>query len=117
MLFVMGTIPNVGMTSVNSFGLSVYDMLAKAFPNLEIVTAVQYNAMSATNPYGSAAGNIGQLIALEFDGQRTGMAVYSERMRDHAMIRDLSSFRQKSSGGSWGAVWRFPAAVASILGI
>lgn len=107
----------VALTATNSFNVNVSDLLKKNFPNLTVVTAVQYGALSASNPQGVAAGNFAQLIAEEVEGQKTGFPAYSERMRNHPVIRHMSSFRQKASAGTWGNVLRMPAAVASMIGI
>jgi hypothetical protein len=38
-------------------------------------------------------------------------------MHAHRLIADTSSWKQKLSGGSMGAVYRMPFAVASMIGI
>jgi hypothetical protein len=117
MLLTLGTKAGVGLTNANSFAVNVNKLLEDNFPNLKVETAVQYNALGAGDTQGFAGGNFAQLWALEIDGQRTGFAAYSEMMREHPIIRHMSSFRQKASGGVWGAVIRVPMAVASIVGI
>jgi hypothetical protein len=117
MLLVLGTTASVGLTITNSFNVNVTDLLKKNFPNITIVTMPQYNALSSTNYQGVAAGNFIQLMALEIGGQKTGFAAYSEKYREHPLIRHMSSFRQKVSGGTWGSIIRMPVAVASMVGI
>lgn len=117
MVLALGTNAAVAMTATNSFNVNVSDLLKKNFPNLTIVQAVQYNARTAANPQGVAAGNFVQLAATELEGQKTGFAAYSEKMRAHPIIRHMSSFRQKVSAGTWGAVIRMPAAVAAMVGV
>lgn len=117
MILAVGTNAAVGLTATNSFNVNVSDLLKKNFPNLTIVQAVQYNARTVANPQGVAAGNFVQLAATELEGQKTGFAAYSEKMRAHPIIRHMSSFRQKVSAGTWGAVLRMPAAVASMVGV
>lgn len=107
----------VALTATNSFGVSVYDLLKKNFPNLKIIVAVQYGALTAGNPQGVAAGNFMQLIATTVNGQQTGWAAYSEKMRTHPIIRDVSSYKQKVTGGTWGSVIRAPFAVGSMVGL
>lgn len=107
----------VALTATNSFNVNVSDLLKKNFPNIRIETAVQYGVRSATNGQGVAAGNFVQLIATEIEGQRTGFAAFNEKMRSHPIIRAMSSFRQKATAGTWGTVLRFPAAVASMVGV
>lgn len=117
MLLALGTTSGTGLTATNSFNVNVNDLIQKNFPNVKIVTAVQYNALSATNSQGVAAGNFAQLWAMELEGQRTGFAAYSEKFRQHPIIRHMSSFRRKVSAGTWGAIIRAPFAVASMVGI
>jgi hypothetical protein len=87
---------------------SVIDLLKKTFPKLRVETAVEYS---------TAAGYEVQLIAPSVEGQQTGYAAFSEKMRSHRIIPDMSSFKQKVSGGVWGAVLRQPWAIASMLGV
>ena len=116
---VLALAPNVevALHTTNSFGLNVYDMLKKNFPNIKVVTAPQYGVITTGNPQGVAAGNLVQMIATEVEGQQTGFMAYSEKMRAHPVIRHMSSFRQKVSGGLWGAVLRFPIGIASMVGV
>lgn len=107
----------VALTATNSFNVNVTDILKKNFPNLRVETAVQYGALSASNPQGVAAGNLVQLIAEEVDGQDTGFCAFNEKMRAHPVIRGASSYKKKVTGGSWGAIIRMPAAIASMVGV
>jgi hypothetical protein len=38
-------------------------------------------------------------------------------MRAHAIVKDLSAFKQKMTGGTWGAIIRMPAGISSMLGV
>ncbi|WP_035981913.1 hypothetical protein, partial [Bradyrhizobium sp. STM 3843] len=107
----------VALTATNTFNVNVTDMLKKNFPNIRIETAVQYGAKSPANPQGIVGGNLVQLIAEEVEGQETGTCSFSEKMRSHPIIKGLSSFRQKITGGTWGAVIRMPVAFTSMLGV
>jgi hypothetical protein len=107
----------IGLTATNTFNINVTDMLKKNFPNIRIETAVQYGQKSPANPQGIVAGNLVQLIAEEIEGQQTGYCAYNEKMRSHPIIKALSSFRQKLTGGSWGAIIRMPVAFTSMLGV
>lgn len=108
---------DVALTFTNSFAVNVADLLKKNFPNMKIETAVQYGVRSATNTQGVAAGNLVQLIADDVEGQQTGFCAFNEKMRAHPIIRRTSSFVQKVTAGSWGAVIRFPAGIASMVGV
>ncbi len=116
---VLVVAPNVevALHTTNSFGLNVWDMLKKNFPNIKVVTAPQYGVLGTGNPQGVAAGNLVQMIATDVEGQQTGFMAYSEKMRAHPVIRHMSSFRQKVSGGLWGAILRFPVGVSSMVGV
>lgn len=107
----------VALTATNSFGVSVPDLLKKSFPNLRIETIIQYGALSTTNPQGIAGGNFCQLIAENLEGQESGYTAFSEKMRQHKVIPYASSYRQKVTAGTWGAVIRQPYAVAGMLGL
>jgi hypothetical protein len=105
------------LTFTNSFNVNVNDLLKKNFPNLKVETAVQYGAVSASNPQGNAGGEFVQLIAANVEGQETGYAAFSEKLRAGPVIREMSAFKQKLSQGTWGAVIRQPFAISSMLGV
>lgn len=117
MKLVYGTAVASALTAANSFNVNVSDLIKKNFPNLELMSAVQYNRLSALNPQGVAAGNLVQLIASSLEGQETGYSAYNEKMRQHPVIRRESSFRQKLSAGTWGTILRMPAAISSMIGV
>jgi len=105
------------LTTTNSFNVNVQDLIKKNFPNLRVETAIQYGALTAQNPQGSAAGEIIQLICEEVEGQKTGYCAFNEKLRGGPVIRDLSSFKQKMAQGTWGAVIRQPFAIAQMIGV
>jgi hypothetical protein len=117
MVLAMSPGSQVALTATNTYNVNVEDLLKKNFPNLRIETAVQYGVLSAQNPQGVAGGNLIQLIAEELEGQNTGYCSFNEKMRAHPIIRGMSSFKQKVTGGSWGAIIRMPVAFASMLGV
>jgi hypothetical protein len=107
----------VALTFTNTFNVNVEDLLKKNFKNLKVKTAVQYGVQSAQNPQGQAAGNLVQLIADSVEGQKTGFCAFGDKLRSHPIIRATSSFRQKVSGGSWGAIIRMPVAFQQMVGV
>lgn len=117
MVLAMSPASEAALTTTNSFNVNVSDLLKKNFPNLRVVSAVQYGALSATNPQGVAGGNFMQLIAEEVEGQETGFMAFNEKMRAHKLIPGLSNYMQKLSAGSYGAVLRMTATVSGMLGI
>jgi hypothetical protein len=108
---------HVALGFVNVYGLIARKMLEDEFANLRIETAVQYGARTASNPQGNAAGNLVQLIAEDLEGQDTGYCAFNEKMRSGTIVRAVSSYKQKLTGGTWGAIIRMPAAIASMVGI
>lgn len=117
MTLAMSPISGMALTTTNAFNVSVEDLLKKNFPNLKVVRAVQYQAVSAQNPQGSAAGNFMQCIVHEVEGQRVGFCAFGEKLRAFPIIRRESSYRQKAASGTYGTVYRFPAGVSSMVGI
>lgn len=87
---------------------TVEDYIKKAFPNLRVMTAVEYS---------TTGGELAQLIVDQVQGQKTGYCAFTERMRAHGVVRGTSDTMQKKSAGTWGAVIKLPAAIAQMLGI
>lgn len=111
LILAMSPASSVALTATNAtFATNVFDMLKKNFPKIRFETAMQY-----ANPFG--AGNLVQMIAPTVDGQETGFAAFTEKMRAHAIVRKTSSFLQKKSQGTWGTVIRQPFAIAQLLGV
>ncbi len=95
------------LTAVNSFGITIRDFIKESFPNVEFISDPRY---------ATTAGNVVQMIALEFGGRPTGYCAFNEKMRDHRIIAAKSAFSQKKTGGTWGAIYKYPLAVAQLLG-
>lgn len=108
---------SLAMTATNSFNVNVAALLKSNFPAMRIETAVQYQQLSALNPQGIAGGNFVQMIVEQIEGQDTGYCAFNEKMRSHAIIKDLSAFRQKVTAGTWGAILRQTFGISSMLGI
>jgi len=90
------------------FGNTVEKMVRDTFPNMKFVVAPQYS---------TAAGELVQMIATDIQGQRTGYLAYSDKLRAHPLIPQVSSYKQKYSGATYGAVITQPMAVSSMLGV
>lgn len=95
-------------TSTNMYNVNVSDLLKKNFPNLTIETAVEYS---------TDAGEVVQLIAEKLGETDTGYCAFTEKMRAHAVVTESSAWKQKKSGGTWGAIIRQPLAIAQMLGV
>lgn len=107
----------VALTATNTFNVNVSDLLKKNFPNIRIVTAVQYGVLTASNPQGIAAGNLVQLIVGDIEGQQTAFCAFNEKARAHKIIQAASSYKQKITAGTWGTVLRMPMGISSMLGV
>jgi hypothetical protein len=105
------------MTAVNTFNVAVADLLVKAFPKLTVKTAIQYGALTASNPQGNAIGEVVQLYAPKAEGQQTGFCAFNTKLRAGTIVREMSAFKQKFSQGSAGFVLRQPYAVSTMVGI
>lgn len=108
---------SIAMTATNSFNVNVRALLKENFPNIVEEVAVQYGVLSASNPQGVAGGNVVQLIVESVEGQRTGYCAFNEKMRMHKIIPGASSWRQKQTGGIWGAIIRQPFGIAQMIGV
>ena len=104
----MSPASEVYLTLTNTYNVNVQDMLKKNFPKMKIMTAPEY-ALST--------GNFVQLIADEMQGQRTATTAFTEKLRAHPIKIELSSFKQKTSQGSWGTIIFRPFLVAGLLGV
>jgi len=99
------------LTKTNTYNVNVYDQLKKNFPNMRIISAVEYSGA------GTGSTELLQLIVDEIDGQKTAQVAFTEKLRAHPVFVDLSSFKQKKSAGSWGTVVFRPIAIANMYGI
>lgn len=108
MKLAMSPTAEVNLTKTNMYGINVMDLIKKNFPNLTIETAVEYS---------TPAGEMVQLIADRLGEQDTAYAAFTEKMRAHAVVTEESSWKQKKSGGTWGAIIRQPLAIATMLGV
>lgn len=97
------------MVNTNLYNVSVFDLLKKAFPNIRFETAVQYAPVGGTT--------LVQMIVEEVDGQETAYCAFTEKMRAHPVIQELSAFKQKKSQGTWGTIIFRPFLIASMVGV
>lgn len=96
------------LAKTNQYNVNVIDQIKKNYPNLRIVTAVEY---------ATTAGQLMQLIAEEIDGVKTVECGFNEKMRAHPVVVDLSSWKQKKTSGTWGAIIYRTFLIAQMLGI
>lgn len=93
--------------------VSLYNVTAEAtikenFPNLTIKTAPEFAL---------PAGQLMQLILENVDGIKTTYCAFTEKLRAHPVIPDLSAWKQKKSGGTWGGIIRRPICIAQMQGM
>lgn len=108
MTLAMSPVSQVNLAKVTQYNVNVEDMIKKNFPNMTVKTAPEY---------ATASGNLVQLIADEIEGQRTLSVAFTEKLRAHPIIVASSSFKQKKSQGTWGAIIFRPILVAQMLGV
>ncbi len=106
MTLAMSPTSEVALTKTTEFNVNVMDLIKKNYPNLKVKTAPEY----ATN-----AGQLVQLIADELEGQRTVSVAFTEKLRAHPIIIAASSFKQKKSQGTWGAIIFRPFLIAQMI--
>lgn len=108
MTLVMSPTASVNLTKTNQYNVNVMDQLAKNFPNLKVEVIPEYK---------TDAGEVLQLIVDNLDGQDTVSCAFTEKLRQHAVIREMSAFKQKKSQGTWGAIVYRPFLIAQMLGV
>lgn len=108
MTLAMSPISEVALTKTTQFNVNVSDMLKKNFPKMKVITAPEY---------GTNSGQLVQLIADEIEGQRTVDVAFTEKLRAHPIVIATSSFKQKKSQGTWGAIIYRPFLIAQMLGV
>lgn len=107
MTLAMSPVSQVSLTKATSFNVNVMTLLKTNFPNMRIETAPEY---------ATASGNLVQLFPDELEGQRTVDVAFTEKLRAHPVKVELSSFKQKKSQGTWGAIIYRPILIASMIG-
>ncbi len=117
--FTLGLPPGceAALGFTNGFLVNTRMILKENFPNLTVKTVPQLGAASSINPQGISAGNMMQLIIPTFEGIKTAIPAFSEKNRTFPIVKEMSSFRQKSASGFWGTIIRRPMAIATMVGI
>lgn len=96
------------LANTTDFNVTTVERLKKIYPNMEIMTAPEYATQS---------GQLVQLVLKELEGQKTASACFTEKLRAHAVVTELSSFKQKKSQGTWGTIIYRPFCIAAMLGV
>ena len=92
----------------NQYNVNVTDQIKKNFPNMRIEAAPEF---------ATASGNLVQMFVESYEGVETVQCGFTEKMRAHPVKVGLSSFKQKKSAGTWGAIWKRPVFCAQMLGV
>ncbi|EKN3779533.1 TPA: hypothetical protein ACPZPV_002265 [Yersinia enterocolitica] len=90
------------------FGNTVEKMVKDTFTNIRIEVAPQYD---------TDAGELVQMFVETAQGQQAGYCAYSDKLRAHPIITMTSSWKQKHSGTTYGAVITQPFLFAQMLGV
>ena len=106
MKLILSPANEVNLLKTNQYNVNVVDQLKKNFPNLDIETAPEMS---------TPAGELVYLVVEEYEGVRTIEPTFTEKMRVHPMVLELSSWKQKRSQGTVGTIIYRPLMVASLL--
>ena len=90
------------------YGKSVLDMLKNYFTKIDFVTLPELYASSTNSVL---------MCARDVDGAPVAELAFSEKMRSHQLIPELSSYKQKFSAGTYGAVVLRPFAIQIMTGV
>jgi len=106
---ILGISPSaeVHLAKLSPYNVSVRRMLTENFPNLTIINAPEFS---------TPAGELAMMYVETLDGQRTMQVSFTEKLRAHAVVIESSSFKQKKSQGTWGAIIKRPIAVSQMIG-
>ena len=99
----------VQLGKATDFNVSVQKMLFEYFTTLKIVTLPEMAD--------DAAGELVMLIADEIAGNPTGELAFSDKIRAGRVVPDVSSFRQKWTSTTYGAIIYYPLAIATMRGV
>jgi hypothetical protein len=99
----------VQLGKATNYNVSVMDMLNKYFSSLKIVTLPELAD--------DTSGERIILIANNVMGNPSGELAFSDKIRAGRVIPDLSSFRQKWTSTTYGAIIYYPFAIATMRGI
>ena len=90
------------------YGKSVLDMLKNYFTRIEFVTLPELKAGDTNSVL---------MCARDVDGSPVAELAFSEKMRAHQLIPEVSSYKQKFSAGTFGAVVLRPFAIQIMTGV
>jgi hypothetical protein len=107
MTLALSNVLQPALNKTNQYNNNVYSQLKLNFPNLRVINAPEYSTDS---------GELVQLILSNIENQPVATAAYTEKMRAHNMVVDLSSWKQKKSQGTLGTVIFFSPGIVQLTG-
>lgn len=108
MTLALSPVLAVSLKKVSIYNVTAEQTIKENFPGLTIKTAPEFSLQ---------AGELMQMILDDVDGVQTAYCAFTEKMRAHPVIPDLSSWKQKKSAGTWGAILRRPICIAQMQGM
>ena len=108
MTLALSPVLSVSLKKVSIYNVTAEHTIKENFPGLTIKTAPEFALQ---------AGELMQLILEDVDGVKTTYCAFTEKMRAHPVIPDMSSWKQKKSGGTWGSITRRPICIAQMQGM
>ena len=106
MTLLLSPVMETHLTKTNQYGLNVYDLLSKNFPNLKIESIPEYS---------TAAGEKIQLILDSYLGRKTVELAFNSKLITGAVEIKTSGFLQKRSQGTLGAIVYYPIFIVGML--
>lgn len=106
MTLLLSPVMEVHLTKTNQYGLNVYDLISKNFPNLKIESIPEYS---------TAAGEKIQLILDSYLGRKTVELAFNSKLIVGAVEVKTTGFLQKRSQGTLGAIVYYPVFIAGML--
>ena len=108
MTLAMSPTSQTNLTKTTDFNVNVSDIIKKNYPAMKIEIAPEYS---------TGSGELVQLIIDEIEGQRTACTAFTEKLRAHPVVTELSSWKQKKSQGTWGTIIFRPFGISQMLGV
>ena len=106
---VISPAASVQLGKATDFNVSVQKMLGEYFRNLKVVTVPEMAD--------DASGESLMLIADDIAGNPAGELAFSDKVRAGRIVPDVSSFRQKWTSTTYGAIVYYPFAIATMRGV